>query len=63
MTVPQLGSLTWHPAAARTELLGPSVTAALPGLRAVEQVSYAKVDGLRTAGRRDGRAPGRHGAG
>jgi prolyl-tRNA editing enzyme YbaK/EbsC (Cys-tRNA(Pro) deacylase) len=32
MTAPQLGSLTWHPAAERTDLLGSTVTAALPGV-------------------------------
>jgi prolyl-tRNA editing enzyme YbaK/EbsC (Cys-tRNA(Pro) deacylase) len=32
MTAPRLGSLTWHPAAERPELLGAPVTAALPAL-------------------------------
>jgi prolyl-tRNA editing enzyme YbaK/EbsC (Cys-tRNA(Pro) deacylase) len=32
MTAPHLGSLTWHPAADRTDLLGDPVAAALPAL-------------------------------
>jgi prolyl-tRNA editing enzyme YbaK/EbsC (Cys-tRNA(Pro) deacylase) len=32
MTAPQLGSLTWLPAADRPDLLGPPVAAAVPGL-------------------------------
>jgi prolyl-tRNA editing enzyme YbaK/EbsC (Cys-tRNA(Pro) deacylase) len=32
MTAPQLGSLTWHPAAERQDLLGAPVAAALPGV-------------------------------
>jgi prolyl-tRNA editing enzyme YbaK/EbsC (Cys-tRNA(Pro) deacylase) len=32
MTAPQLGSLTWHPATERTDLLGDAVAAALPML-------------------------------
>jgi prolyl-tRNA editing enzyme YbaK/EbsC (Cys-tRNA(Pro) deacylase) len=32
MTAPQLGSLTWHPAAERPDLLGDPVAAALPAL-------------------------------
>jgi prolyl-tRNA editing enzyme YbaK/EbsC (Cys-tRNA(Pro) deacylase) len=32
MTAPRLGTLTWHPAAERTDLLAPQVAAALPGL-------------------------------
>jgi prolyl-tRNA editing enzyme YbaK/EbsC (Cys-tRNA(Pro) deacylase) len=42
MTAPALGTLDWHPAADRPDLLGPPVAAALPGLAG--QVWVAAID-------------------